>query len=218
MFSIKPGSTGKAAPGYSIVCLDKNSNQLKANQLGTLAIKLPLPPGCSPTIWKNKNLFKESYLKEFPNYYSTSDAGFIDSDNYISVMARTDDIINCAGHRLSTASMEEIISKHPDIAECAVVGIKDALKGQVPIGFLVLNNKYKSSHKEIIDQTVKSIRNNIGAVASYKKSIIINKLPKTRSGKILRKTISLIADREKYLVPATIEDPDALESIKKLFK
>ena len=213
LFPIKPGSTGKAAPGYIIHCLDKNSNKLKANQLGTLAIKLPLPPGCSPTIWKNYSLYKESYLKEFPGYYSTSDAGFIDDDDYISVMARTDDIINCAGHRLSTGSMEEVISKHQDVAECAVVGIKDKLKGQIPIGFLVLNNNCISSHEEIINQTVKSIRDSIGAVASYKKSIVVNKLPKTRSGKILRKTISLIVDREKYEVPATIEDSSALDEI-----
>ena len=216
LFEIIFGSTGKAAPGFQVDVLDDKGKKLTPENMGNLVIKLPLPPGCSSEIWNNKDRFYQAYLKKFNGYYDTSDAGIIDKNGYISVMSRTDDIINCAGHRLSTGSIEEILTQHKDIAECAVVGIKNELKGQVPIGLIVLNNSSISSDATIIRETIDLVREKLGPVASYKKSIIVENLPKTRSGKILRSTISKILNKENYKMPATIEDINTLDLIKSL--
>jgi propionyl-CoA synthetase len=216
LFEILHGSTGKAAPGYNVTVLDDNGKELKSDMMGNLAIKLPLPPGCSSEIWNDENRFYEAYLKKYPGFYNTSDAGIINKDGYISVMSRTDDIINCAGHRISTGSIEEILTKHSDVAECAVIGLKDALKGEVPIGLIVLNNSCIKPHNQIIDETIALVRNKLGAVASYKKSLIVQLLPKTRSGKILRSTIAKILNKEDYKIPATIEDLNALKIVSSL--
>lgn len=219
IFDILYGSTGKPAPGYSVEVLNEEGKAVPFGNMGNLVIKLPLPPGCSSEIWNDKSRFYEAYLKKYKGYYNTSDAGVIDKDGYISVMSRTDDIINCAGHRLSTGSIEEILTSHIDIAECAVVGLKDSLKGEVPVGLIILNNNFTKSEKEIIKDTVALVREKLGPVASYKKTFVIQNLPKTRSGKILRSTIAKILNKESYDVPATIEDKntlDYLENIKKI--
>ena len=216
LFDIRYGSTGKAAPGFQVNVLNDEGEKLASENMGNLVIKLPLPPGCSSEIWNNKNRFYEAYLKKFDGYYDTSDAGIIDKNGYISVMSRTDDIINCAGHRLSTGSIEEILTQHKDVAECAVVGFNDELKGQVPIGLIVLSTSSINSEETIIKETINLVRKKLGPVASYKKSIIVENLPKTRSGKILRSTISKILNKEDYRVPATIEDINTLELIKNL--
>ena len=216
LFKIVLGSTGKAAPGFQVNVLNDEGKKLPSENMGNLVIKLPLPPGCSSEIWNDKDRFYEAYLKKFSGYYDTSDAGIIDKNGYISVMSRTDDIINCAGHRLSTGSIEEILTQHKDIAECAVVGINNELKGQVPIGLIVLNNVSTNSDITIIRETIDLVKEKLGPVASYKKSIIVGNLPKTRSGKILRSTISRILNKEDYKVPATIEDINTLELIKSL--
>jgi len=214
-FKIKPGSTGKPSPGFNVQCLDKNGSIRKNGEIGSLAIKLPLPPSCSSTLWQDKKRYNQAYLNEFQGWYSSADAGYIDDDGYIWVMSRTDDIINCAGHRLSTGAMEEVLSKHNNIAECAVVGIEDELKGQIPMGFIVLNSDSIKNNKIIIEETIKMIRDEIGPVASFKKVMIIKRLPKTRSGKILRSTIASIVDNKPYKIPATIDDPLILDEIKK---
>ena len=214
LFKVKAGSTGKPSPGFEVVCLDDNG-QIKPNgEIGSLAIKLPLPPSCSSTLWQNKERYRTSYLNEFPGYYSSADAGYIDKDGYIWVMARTDDIINCAGHRLSTGAMEEVLSKHNDIAECAVVGVEDELKGQIPIGFIVINSGTITSNETIINETINMVRNEIGPVASFRKAIIVKRLPKTRSGKILRSTIAAIFENKPFKIPATIDDSKILDEIK----
>ena len=218
LFDILYGSTGKPAPGYSVVVLNDEGKEVPRDTMGNLAIKLPLPPGCSSDIWNDKNRFYSAYLKKYNGYYNTSDAGVIDKNGYISVMSRTDDIINCAGHRLSTGSIEEILTSHIDIAECAVVGLKDNLKGEVPIGLVVLNNFYTKSEEEIIKDTVYLVREKLGPVASYKKTFIIQGLPKTRSGKILRSTIAKILNKEKYNVPPTIEDKNTLNYLNNIKK
>mgnify|MGYP003977320409 CR=1 FL=1 len=197
-----------------VVCLDNNNKEKPNGEIGSLAIKLPLPPSCSSTLWQDKERYKTSYLNEFPGYYSSADAGYIDQDGYISVMARTDDIINCAGHRLSTGAMEEVLSKHNDIAECAVVGVDDELKGQIPIGFIVVNSGTVTSNEIIIKETIHMVRNEIGPVASFRKAIIVKRLPKTRSGKILRNTIASIFDNKPFKIPGTIDDPNILVEIK----
>ncbi len=216
IFKIKPGSTGKPSPGFDVKCLDDNGNIKPSGEIGSLAIKLPLPPSCSSTLWQDKQRYNEAYLNEFKGWYSSADAGYIDEDGYIWVMSRTDDIINCAGHRLSTGAMEEVLSKHKDIAECAVVGINDELKGQIPMGFLVLNSDSKTDKNIIINETITMVRNEIGPVASFKKVKIVKRLPKTRSGKILRSTIASIVDNKPYKMPATIDDPTILDEIKKI--
>ena len=214
LFKVKAGSTGKPSPGFEVVCLNDNG-QIKPNgEIGSLAIKLPLPPSCSSTLWQDKERYRTSYLKEFPGYYSSADAGYIDKDGYIWVMARTDDIINCAGHRLSTGAMEEVLSKHNDIAECAVVGVEDELKGQIPIGFIVINSGTITSNETIINETINMVRNEIGPVASFRKAIIVKRLPKTRSGKILRSTIAAIFENKPFKIPATIDDSKILDEIK----
>ena len=198
------------APGWDVQVLDAENQPVKAGEIGALVVKLPLPPGSLPTLWNNDARYIESYLEEFPGYYKTADAGFIDADGYVFVMSRTDDIINVAGHRLSTGAMEEVLADHPDVAECAVLGVDDALKGQVPVGFLVLNAGVDRDHPDIIKEVIQSVRDRIGPVASFKTATVVKRLPKTRSGKILRGTIQKIADNKDYKVPATIDDPTIL--------
>ncbi len=213
-FPVKEGSPTKPAPGWNLKVVDKKNNPVKAGEIGALVVELPLPPGTLPTLWNNDQGFINSYLDDFPGNYKTADAGFIDEDGYVYVMSRTDDIINTAGHRLSTGAMEEVLADHPDVAECAVLGVEDKLKGQVPIGLLVLNSGVERDHHEIIRETIQMIRDRIGPVASFKVATVVKRLPKTRSGKILRGTIQKIADNKEWKLPATIEDPAVLDEIK----
>jgi propionyl-CoA synthetase len=212
-FPVKPGSPTKAVPGWDVQVLDPNAKPVPAGQIGSLAIKLPLPPGALPTLWDNDAGYIASYLREFDGYYKTGDAGFIDADGYISVMARTDDIINVAGHRLSTGGMEEVLASHPDVAECAVIGVADAIKGQVPLGFVVLKAGVARADADIAREIVALVRDRIGPVASFKTATVVKRLPKTRSGKILRGTMQKIADGVDYKPPATIDDPVILDEI-----
>jgi propionyl-CoA synthetase len=209
-FPVKYGSPTKAVPGWNVQVVDPECNQVGPGEIGALVVKLPLPPGTLPTLYQNDARYKEAYLDEFPGYYKTADAGYIDEEGYVYVMSRTDDIINVAGHRLSTGAMEEVLSDHPDVAECAVLGVEDKLKGQVPVGFLVLKAGVSKGHDEIIQETVKMVRERIGPVAAFKTATVVKRLPKTRSGKILRGTIQKIADNQEYKVPATIDDPTIL--------
>ncbi len=210
---VKYGSPSVPMPGYDVQILDENCNQMPCGEMGAVSLKLPLPPGCLPTLWQNDKRFQESYLDDFPGYYQTSDAGYVDEDGYLYIMARTDDIINVAGHRLSTGGMEEVLSSHRDVAECAVIGIADKMKGQVPAGFLVLKAGVNRPEAEIEAETIKLVREKIGPVAAFKISITVPRLPKTRSGKILRATMRKIADGEEFKVPATIDDPVILDEI-----
>jgi propionyl-CoA synthetase len=211
---VKPGSPTKPAPGWNVVVLDEGSREVPRGQIGSICVKLPLPPGALPTLWNNDARFVKSYLTEFPGHYATADAGYMDEDGYVYIMARTDDVINVAGHRLSTGGMEEVLAKHPDVAECAVVGVHDDFKGQLPVGFMVLKTGVKRSNDEIIKEVVGMVRDQIGPVAAFKTATIVDRLPKTRSGKILRGTIQKIADNEPWKMPATIDDPAILEEIK----
>ena len=210
---VKYGSPTVPMPGYDLQVLDEKGLPVPAGTSGTLAIKLPLPPGSLPTLWGNDERFRKSYLADFPGYYSTSDAGMIDADGYAYVMARTDDVINVAGHRLSTGQMEEVVSQHKDVAECAVVGVADALKGQIAVGFIVLSNGVNRAHEEIEGEVVKLVRDVIGPVAAFKNVMVVKRLPKTRSGKILRATVRAIADGDDWKMPATIDDPVVLDEI-----
>ena len=210
---VKYGSPTVPMPGYRVDIVDEASKPVPANQMGSIVIKLPMPPACLPTLWQQDDRFKESYLAEFPGYYKTADAGYKDEDGYIYVMGRTDDIINVAGHRLSTGGMEEVLSGHPDVAECAVIGIADNLKGEVPCGFVVLKAGVKRAPSEIEKEIVALVREKIGPVAAFKLAITVPRLPKTRSGKILRGTMKKIADGESWTMPATIDDPAILEEI-----
>jgi propionyl-CoA synthetase len=210
---VKHGSPTVAMPGYDVRVLDDAGHPLPAGTLGNIVVKLPLPPGCLPTLWNADARFRSAYLEEFPGYYKTADAGLIDDEGYLSIMARTDDIINVAGHRLSTGAMEEVLSGHPDVAECAVIGIADQLKGQLPCGFVVLKSGVHRSHTEIEAELVKRVRDLIGPVAAFKIAITVDRLPKTRSGKILRGTMRQIADGQDYRMPATIDDPAILTEI-----
>jgi len=212
-FPVKEGSPTKPAPGWDVKVVDPNNNPVKAGEIGALVVKLPLPPGTLPTLWNNDEAYIKAYLEEFPGYYKTADAGFIDEDGYVFVMARTDDIINVAGHRLSTGGMEEVLSDHPDVAECAVLGVDDKLKGQTPLGFLVLNAGVERGHDEIIKEVIQMVRDRIGPVASFKTATVVKRLPKTRSGKILRGTIQKIADNKEWKMPATIDDPETLSEM-----
>jgi propionyl-CoA synthetase len=213
-FPIKPGSATKPMPGYNIKILDPSTGQeLGPNQNGVITVKLPLPPSNLPTLWQDDQRFLESYMNPFPGYYLTGDGGYMDEEGYVFVMGRVDDVINVAGHRLSTGGMEEVLSRHPDVAECAVVGAGDNLKGQVPVGFVVLKSGVTRSPDDIIAEIVRMVRNDIGAVASFKKAVVVARLPKTRSGKILRGTMRKIADGEAYTVPSTIDDPVSLDEI-----
>jgi propionyl-CoA synthetase len=210
---VKLGSPTVAMPGYDIQILDDAGHPVPAGTLGAITVKLPLPPGNLPTLWQADERFVASYLNTFPGYYETGDAGMLDEDGYIYIMARTDDVINVAGHRLSTGAMEEVLAGHPDVAECAVIGVGDQLKGQLPMGFLCLNAGCKRPHEEIISECVKRVRNEIGPVAAFKLACVVDRLPKTRSGKILRGTMVKIADGEDYKMPATIDDPVILDEI-----
>ncbi len=210
---VKPGSPTKAAPGMDVRVVDEQDREIKRGDIGALVIKLPLPPGTFPTLWNADQRFIDAYMSEFPGYYKTADAGYIDEDGYVFVMSRTDDIINVAGHRLSTGGMEEVLASHPDVAECAVVGVNDEMKGQLPLGFLVLKAGVKREHGQIVGEVVKLVRERIGPVAAFKIATVVNRLPKTRSGKILRGTIQKIANGEEYRTPATIDDPAILGEI-----
>lgn len=211
---IKIGSPSVAMPGYEVHILDEAGNRQPENTLGAIAIKLPLPPGTLPTLWNAEERYRSSYLTTFPGYYETGDAGIVDEDGYLYIMARTDDVINVAGHRLSTGAMEEVLANHPDVAECAVIGVSDQLKGQLPLGFLCLSNGVNRPHSEIVAECVQMMRDVIGPVAAFKLAVVIKRLPKTRSGKILRATMVKIADGEAFKMPATIDDPDILDEIK----
>ncbi len=210
---IKLGSPAKPMPGYDVQILDEGGHPMKAGELGAIAVKLPLPPGTLPTLWNAEERFKSAYLEHFPGYYETGDAGMIDEDGYLYIMARTDDVINVAGHRLSTGGMEEVLASHPDVAECAVIGVTDQLKGQMPVGFLCLNAGCDRDHGEVVQDVVKLVRDKIGPVAAFKQAVVVDRLPKTRSGKILRGTMVSIADSKDYKTPATIDDPAILDEI-----
>jgi len=213
---IKPGSSTVPAPGFDIHIIDDSGKELNNNEQGNISIKLPLPPSCLTTIWGDLDRFKSGYLETFPGYYVSGDGGYIDDDGYLFIMGRTDDVINVSGHRLSTGEMEEIIATHDAVAECAVVGITDSLKGQVPLGFAILKSGVTEDNIDIQKSLVKLMRERIGPVACYKETIIVDRLPKTRSGKILRKTMRQIVDGEDYVVPSTIDDPAILDEIKEL--
>lgn len=210
---VKLGSPTVPMPGYDVQVLSEAGEPLPPGQLGAVTIKLPLPPGTLPTLWNAEARFVKSYLTTYPGYYETGDAGMIDEDGYVYIMARTDDVINVAGHRLSTGAMEEVLASHPDVAECAVIGIADALKGQLPMGFLCLNRGCDRDHDVVIAECVKLVRERIGPVAAFRDAIIVDRLPKTRSGKILRGVMGKIADGQEYRMPATIDDPAILEEI-----
>jgi len=212
---VKPGSCSVPAPGWQLDVLDESGRKMtKPGEVGALAGRLPLPPGTFPTLWNADERFREAYLTEYPGYYKTGDAGFIDSDGYVSVMTRVDDVINVAGHRLSTGQIEEVLGSHNDVAECAVIGVGDELKGQVPFGFLVLKSGVERPETEIVREVVQMVRDRIGPVAFFKTAIVVPRLPKTRSGKILRGTMQKIADNQPWTLPATIDDPGVLDEIK----
>jgi propionyl-CoA synthetase len=213
LLPVKPGSAGVPMPGYVLEVVDDDGRPVPAGTMGSFVIKLPMPPGCLPTLWQRDDRMRTSYLEAFPGFYTTADAGFVDADGYVFLLGRTDDIINCAGHRLSTGGMEEVLASLPDVAECAVIGVADPVKGEVPCGFLVLKSGVTKGAPAIESDAVKLIRDRIGPVASFKTAIVVDRLPKTRSGKILRGTMKKIADRDSYAMPATIEDPATLETI-----
>jgi propionyl-CoA synthetase len=210
---VKIGSPSVAMPGYDVQILDEGGHPVPPGQLGAIAIKLPLPPGTLATLWNAEERFKKSYLHHFPGHYETGDAGFVDEDGYLYIMARTDDVINVAGHRLSTGAMEEVLANHKDVAECAVIGVADALKGQSPLGFLCLNKGSGRDPADVIKECVKLMRDQIGPVADFKRALVVDRLPKTRSGKILRGTMVKIADGTDWKMPATIDDPAILDEI-----
>jgi propionyl-CoA synthetase len=218
LLPVKPGSPTVPMPGYDLQIVDEAAKPVARGTMGSIVIKLPLPPGCLPTLWQQDERFAESYLAEFPGYYKTSDAGFVDEDGYVFVMGRTDDIINVAGHRLSTGGMEEVLASHPDVAECAVIGVKDSLKGEVPCGFVVLKAGERRAHEIIEKELVELVRERIGPVAAFKLALTVPRLPKTRSGKILRGTMKKIADCDPWNAPATIDDPGALDDITVILK
>ncbi len=213
LLPIKQGSPTKPVPGWDLRVLDETQSEVKSGDIGALVVKLPLPPGTFPTLWNARQRHHDAYLADYPGYYKTADAGFIDDDGYVFVMSRTDDIINVAGHRLSTGAMEEVLAAHPDIAECAVTGVADALKGQIPLGFVVLNSGCDRDHQTIVAEAVKMVRDQIGPVAAFKQALVVKRLPKTRSGKILRGTMQKIADCQDWKMPATIDDPAILDEI-----
>lgn len=215
---VKYGSPTKAVPGYDIQVVDEACKPVAAGETGAIVVKLPLPPGCLPTLWNADERYREAYLSEFPGFYKTADAGFIDEDGYLYIMSRTDDIINVAGHRLSTGLMEEVLSGHPDVAECAVMGVADKLKGQVPLGMVVLKSGVSRGEAEICPELVALVRQKIGPVAAFKTCTVVLRLPKTRSGKILRGTMRAIADGTEWKMPATIDDPAILDEITESLK
>lgn len=205
-------------PGYDVQILDDEGHQAAPGTLGNVVIRLPMPPGALPTLWNAEQRFRDSYLSEFKGYYKTADAGYIDEDGFLFIMARTDDIINVAGHRLSTGGMEEVVAEHPDVAECAVVGIADELKGQIPCGFVVLRSGIERDVSELEQELVKMVRERIGPVAAFKKVVPVKRLPKTRSGKILRSTMQKIADGLEWTMPSTIDDPAILSEIEEALR
>jgi len=210
---VKLGSPSVPMPGYDVHILDETGHEMPTGELGAIAVKLPLPPGTLPTLWHADARYKKSYLSTFPGYYETGDAGYKDEDGYLYIMARTDDVINVAGHRLSTGAMEEVLASHPDVAECAVIGVADPLKGQLPMGFLCLTSGVTKNHADVVRECIMLVRNKIGPVAAFKLAVVVDRLPKTRSGKILRATMAKIADGEAYRPPATIDDPAILAEI-----
>jgi len=212
-FPPKPGSATKPVPGYDVRIVDSEGKELPPGGEGIIVVKNPLPPGTLMTLWKNDQRFRESYMDPFPGYYFTGDGGYMDEDGYVFVMGRVDDVINVAGHRLSTGAMEEVIARHPDVAECAVVGAEDSLKGQVPIGFVILKDGTTRDPEEIVKDLVQAIRHQVGPIANFKKAAIVKRLPKTRSGKILRGTLRKIADGQDYRIPSTIDDPSVLKEM-----
>ncbi|HEX9465737.1 MAG TPA: propionyl-CoA synthetase [Alphaproteobacteria bacterium] len=212
-FPVKPGSPTKPAPGWDVRALGPDGHEMKSGDIGALCCKLPLPPGAFPTLWNAEDRFRSAYLDEFPGHYKTGDAGFVDEDGYVYVMTRVDDVINVAGHRLSTGAMEEVLASHPDVAECAVIGVADELKGQVPLGFIVLKAGVNRPPAEIVEEIVRLVRDRIGPVAAFKQAVVVKRLPKTRSGKILRSTMQKIADDQPFKQPATIDDPAILGEI-----
>jgi propionyl-CoA synthetase len=217
-FRVKPGSATKPIPGYDVRILDENGGEVPRGQNGAIVVKLPLPPGCLPTLYGDETGFERAYLSRYPGYYLTGDGGYFDQDGYLSVMGRIDDVINVAGHRLSTGAMEEVLASHKDVAECAVVGVNDGLKGEVPVGFVVLKAGVQRPEPEVVKELVELVRERIGPVAFFKQAAVVPKLPKTRSGKILRGTIRKIADGIEYAMPATIEDPAAIDEMTRTLK
>ena len=213
LLPVKPGSSCVSMPGYDVRVLSESGNEVPAGDAGTIVVGLPLPPGCLPTLWRNDEGYRGSYLAAFPGYYLTADAGYKDEDGYVWIMSRTDDIINVAGHRLSTGALEEVLAAHADVAECAVIGVADALKGDVPLGVIVLKAGVDRPHEEIVAELIQMVRTQIGPVASFKAAVIVERLPKTRSGKVLRGTMKKIADGVEYRMPATIDEPAILEEI-----
>ncbi|MEO1453257.1 MAG: propionate-CoA ligase PrpE [Pseudomonadota bacterium] len=211
---VKIGSPSVSMPGWDVQILDEAGHPVPPGTLGAIAVKLPLPPGTLPTLWNAEARFRKSYLDHFPGYYETGDAGYVDEDGYLYIMARTDDVINVAGHRLSTGAMEEVLAAHPDVAECAVIGVTDQLKGQLPLGFLCMNAGADRDAQEVVGEVVKSVRDQIGPVAAFKLAVVVDRLPKTRSGKILRGTMVKIADGADFKMPATIDDPVILDEIR----
>ena len=210
---VKPGSASVPVPGYDVRVLDDGGEPVAAGKIGNIVIRLPLPPGTLTSLWKNEAGYRESYLARYPGYYLTGDAGYIDTDGYVWIMSRIDDVINVAGHRLSTGGMEEVLAGHPDVAECAVIGVADALKGQLPLGLVVLKAGVTQPHSQVLQELVERVRQHIGAVAAFRHVAIVARLPKTRSGKVLRATMRAIADSQPYNLPATIDDPRTLEEI-----
>jgi len=213
VFAVKPGSATKPMPGWDVQALAADGHPVPAGQIGAICCRLPLPPGTLTTLWNAEERFHRAYLAEFPGWYKTGDAGMIDADGYVHIMTRVDDVINVAGHRLSTGQMEEVLANHPDVAECAVVGVGDDLKGQVPLGFVVLKAGVATPEARIVADVVRMVRDRIGPVAFFKQALVVKRLPKTRSGKILRGTIQKIADSEAWKMPATIDDPACLDEI-----
>ena len=218
LLPIVPGSPTRGAPGYDIQVLDETGAQVEAGDIGALAVKLPLPPGTFVTLWNAPERYVSSYFANYEGYYETGDAGYIDDNGYVFVMARTDDIINVAGHRLSTGGMEEVLASHPDVAECAVMGVADKLKGQIPMGLIVLNATCDRDHDDVVKEVIKLVREKIGPVAAFKNAMVVKRLPKTRSGKILRGTMRAIADSTEWKMPATIDDPAILDEITEALK
>ncbi|HFQ4947570.1 propionyl-CoA synthetase [Vibrio vulnificus] len=217
LMPVKAGSATMPIPGYQVDILDEMGLRAGPMQQGFVALKRPLPPSCLPTVWRNHDRFESGYLSQFPGYYVSGDGGYLDEEGYLFIMGRIDDVINVAGHRLSTGEMEEIVGAHPAVAECAVVGVHDELKGQLPLGFVVLKDGVKIDTTELEQELVGKVRNEIGAVACFKQALVVERLPKTRSGKILRRTIRQIADGEQYAVPSTIDDPTSLNELIRLF-
>jgi propionyl-CoA synthetase len=213
LIPVKPGSCGPPVPGYDVRVLSDEGTEQRPGETGNVVIRLPLPPGCLPTLWNNEEGYRGTYLSTYPGYYLTADAGYRDDDGYLWIMSRTDDVINVAGHRLSTGTMEEVLSAHPDVAECAVIGVADDLKGEIPLGLVVLKMGARHSGEEVAAQVIALVRERIGPVASFKLAIAVKRLPKTRSGKIVRGTVKKIADGVPYRVPATIDDPATLDEV-----